>query len=150
MLRPIMTDHKLLPLQTLRPGFRKQPKIDTLPQHDRMWNCLLVTQGELLGCYTYVCVHECLWIDTLEVFTPVNALPKQETLAVNFVECLTSASKWWYQQISAEDLPLSIYYHMYLNTPILMLLLQLINYTSFSQPPCSRETSVMLCPQQLK
>ena len=44
------------------------------------WNCLLTVQGELLRWYTYVCVHECMWIHTLEVITPVNVIPQQETL----------------------------------------------------------------------
>ena len=47
-----------------------------------MQNCLIVAQDELLTCvwYTYVCVHECVWIHALEVIAIVSELPKQEIL----------------------------------------------------------------------
>ena len=60
-----------------------------------MRNGTLVAQDELLGWYTYVRVHECMWIHALEII--YNTLPKQETFVgigrVSFVEHLASASK---------------------------------------------------------
>ena len=60
------------------------PELDTLELvsnainfRPEMQNCLLVAQGELHVHVhrrdTYACVHECVWIHTLEVITPVNA-----------------------------------------------------------------------------
>ena len=55
---------------------------NTTKWRPEMQNSLFTALGELLRWYIYVYVYECAWIHAhaLEVITPVNALPKQETL----------------------------------------------------------------------